>query len=222
MIDPYLRFLPDINGKLIVGTLELSDLICQPKNEELWQEMGILQQRYIQQFAHPSEGLSFLRPARDLYRAVGIEPTRIRPSSEALFRRVIKRKALYQINSIVDACNYASLFFFLPIGLYDLRKISGDIQFRLGLENEEYEGIGKESVHVANRLCLSDDIGAFGNPSSDSMRTAIDLLSREVLIVIFAPFNYSEIQLQEHMKLVEEIMLKFHPAGKLQRIQILR
>jgi len=222
MINPLLRFLPDITGKLIAGILEFSDLICQPKNEELWREMGILQQKYIRQFAHPSEGLLFLRPARDLYRAVGIEPTRIRPSSEALFRRVIKGKALYQINSIVDACNYASLSFFLPIGLYDLLKISGDIKFRLGLENEEYEGIGKESVHVTNRLCLADEIGAFGNPSSDSLRTAIDLQSREVLMVIFAPFKYSVPPLQEHMKLAEEIMLKFHPASKSRRSRILK
>jgi len=222
MIKSNLQFLPDVVGKLLAASLEFSGLSCQSKNEELWQEIGVLQKDYIHQYDHPSEGLSLLRPARVLYRAVGIEPTRIRPSSEALFRRIIKGKPLYQINSIVDACNYASLSFFLPIGLYDLQKIKGDIYFRLGFVNEEYEGIGKESVHLGNRLCLADDLGAFGNPSADSLRTSIDLQSREVLMVIFAPYGYPEELLLEHAKSASEIILKFHSNGKLEKCQVLK
>ncbi len=219
---PELQFSPAITGKLIVGVLEFSGLKCQPGNEELWFEIEKLQKKYTHLYSHPFAALSLLRPARDLYRAVGMEPTRIRPSSEALFRRVIKGKPLYQINSIVDACNYLSLSFLLPIGLYDLRKIEGNIHFRFGENGEEYEGIGKESVHVGGRLCLADNRGAFGNPSADSLRTAIDLHSEQVLMVIFAPFKYAEAQLQQHVKLSGDVILRYHPTGKLEKMQIMR
>ena len=222
MKNSNLQFSPTVVGKLLAAGLEFSGLNCQSQNEALWQEIKALQQNYIRQYSHPSEALALLKPARTLYRAIGIEPTRIRPSSEALFRRIIKGKPLYQINSIVDACNFASLSFFLPLGLYDLQKIRGNICFRLGFDKEEYQGIGKESVHVGNRLCLADDSGAFGNPSSDSLRTSIDLKSRDVLLVIFAPFNYSESRLQEHARAASEIMLKFHPEGKLEECQLLK
>ncbi len=219
---PELQFSPEISGKLLAGILEFSGLTCQLHNKELWEEIENLQKKYTRQYSHPSAALSLLRPARDLYRAVGIEPTRIRPSSEALFRRIIKGKPLYRINSIVDACNLLSLSFLLPIGLYDLQKIEGNIQFRLGKDGEEYEGIGKESVHVARRLCLADARGAFGNPSADSLRTAIDRQSEQVLMVIFAPGKYSEVQLQEHIDLSRDVMLRYHPEGKLEKMFILK
>ena len=86
---------------------------------------------------------------------------------------------------------------------------------------EEYEGIRKDQIHVWNRLTLADDKGPFGNPSADSQRTSIDLESRQVLMVIFAPAHYSHQRLSQHMKFSQDVMLKYHPGSRLLQSAIL-
>ena len=54
---------------------------------------------------------------RTMYKRVGLDPTKTRPSSEALLRRVRKGDPLPRINSMVDVCNWCSLEFQLPYGL---------------------------------------------------------------------------------------------------------
>ena len=131
-----------------------------------------------------------LREARALYKSFGMDPSRHRPSSEALLRRVLQGKGLYQLGNVVDACNLASLSFLLPIGLYDLAKVHGDVELRLGAPDDQYAGIRKGEVHVAGRLALFDDRGPFGSPTSDSLRTCTDGTTTAVLAVVMATGDY--------------------------------
>ncbi len=124
---------------------------------------------------------------RRMYRKIGLDPTRTRPSSEALVRRVRRGEALPRINTLVDVCNWCSLELQLPYGLYDLDRIEGDVELRLGRPGEEYAGIRKDVVHVEGRLVTADGRGAFGNPTSDSARTMVTTTTRRALVVIFAP-----------------------------------
>jgi DNA/RNA-binding domain of Phe-tRNA-synthetase-like protein len=129
---------------------------------------------------------------RTMYKRVGLDPTKTRPSSEALLRRVRKGDELPQINNLVDIINWCSLETQLPYGLYDLGHIQGGVTLRLGLAGEEYEGIRKGAVHVAGRLALADDQGPFGNPTSDSARTMVTTATTRALVVIFAPVSIAE------------------------------
>ena len=128
-----------------------------------------------------------LGPARALYRAIGIDPTKTRPSSEALLRRVRKGEALPRINTAVDLGNWCSVEVQLPYGLYDLGRVEPPVQVRLGDEGEEYAGIRKDVVHLAGRLVVADRQGPFGNPSSDSARTMVTPAAQRVLVVVYAP-----------------------------------
>lgn len=126
--------------------------------------------------------------ARRLYRSFGVDPTRHRPSSEALLRRARKGQDLYRLNEIVDAGNWVSLEWLLPLGLYDRDHIEGDAAVvRTGAEGEEYEGIRKGPVHLGGRLCVADARGAFGSPTSDSARTAIRDATQRVSAIVFGP-----------------------------------
>jgi DNA/RNA-binding domain of Phe-tRNA-synthetase-like protein len=127
-----------------------------------------------------------------MYKRVGIDPTKTRPSSEALLRRVRKGDELPVINSLVDIINWCSLETQLPYGLYDLDRIQGPVVLRLGRAGEEYEGIRKAAVHVADRLTLADDQGPFGNPTSDSARTMVTTATVRALVVIFVPAALSQ------------------------------
>jgi DNA/RNA-binding domain of Phe-tRNA-synthetase-like protein len=206
---------PSIADVVKLGIIKFSHLNCQEKNEVLWTSIEKLGNQYRDNFTTTSEALELLQPARKLYRSIGIEPTRTRPSSEALLRRVIKSTGLYQVNSIVDVCNLCSLKFLLPIGLYDMNKICGTVEFRLGYDGEEYVGIRKDIVHVGNRFTVADNKGAFGNPSSDSLRTSIDLTAKDVLMVIFAPKDYSIKKLEANMSFSSNQMLEYHHDGKI-------
>src|SRR5215216_5330924 len=123
---------------------------------------------------------------RTMYKRVGLDPTKTRPSSEALLRRIRRGDTLPRINSMVDVCNWCSLEFQLPYGLYDLDHVQGDVALRRGAEGESYAGIRKDDVHVAGRITLADAAGPFGNPTSDSARTMVTVATVRALLVVFA------------------------------------
>lgn len=109
---------------------------------------------------------------RDMYRRVGLDPTKYRPSNEALLRRVRRGNPFPRVNSLVDAVNLSSLQCQLPYGVYDRAALSGPIAVRLGRDGEAYDGIRKDT---------------FGNPTSDSARAMVTTSTRDVLVVIYAP-----------------------------------
>jgi DNA/RNA-binding domain of Phe-tRNA-synthetase-like protein len=129
--------------------------------------------------------------ARALYKDLGLDPTKVRPSNEALLRRVLKGEALYTVNTLVDALNLCSLRAQLPFGLYDLDRVEGSVMLRRGLPGESYEGIRKAAVNVDSRPVLVDARGPFGNPTSDSARTMITTACRRALVILYAPGRHA-------------------------------
>jgi DNA/RNA-binding domain of Phe-tRNA-synthetase-like protein len=136
---------------------------------------------------HRAEGADMTHAVRAMYKAVGLDPTKNRPSSEALLRRVRKGGELPRINNLVDVINWCSVESQLPFGLYDRDHIAGAVALRLGRAGESYSGIRKDEVHLAGRLALADERGPFGNPTSDSARTMVTTGTTRALVVIFAP-----------------------------------
>jgi DNA/RNA-binding domain of Phe-tRNA-synthetase-like protein len=146
---------------------------------------------------------------RTMYKRVGIDPTKTRPSSEALLRRVRKGDPFPRINSMVDVCNWCSLEFQLPYGLYDAHRIEGDVDLRIGRDGEHYAGIRKVEVHVGGRICLVDAIGPFGNPTSDSARTMVTTATNAAMLVVFAPREVETARLQSVLDATSYRMREF-------------
>jgi DNA/RNA-binding domain of Phe-tRNA-synthetase-like protein len=146
---------------------------------------------------------------RAMYKRIGLDPTKRRPSSEALLRRVRKGDPLPRINSMVDVCNWCSLEFQLPYGLYDAAQIDGAVVLRLGADGESYAGIRKDEVHVAGRMTLADSRGPFGNPTSDSARTMVTTATRNALVVVFAPGSMDSSRLRRVLEVTSARMHEF-------------
>jgi DNA/RNA-binding domain of Phe-tRNA-synthetase-like protein len=146
---------------------------------------------------------------RTMYKRVGIDPTKTRPSSEALLRRVRKGDTLPRINSMVDVCNWCSFEFQLPYGLYDAARIEGDVTLRIGREDESYPGIRKDDVHVGGRIALVDGLGPFGNPTSDSARTMVTTATTRGLLVVFAPREIDAARLTRIIDVTSERMQQY-------------
>jgi DNA/RNA-binding domain of Phe-tRNA-synthetase-like protein len=156
--------------------------------------------------AHPPAEMTAVRT---MYKRVGLDPTKTRPSSEALLRRVRKGDSLPRINSMVDVCNWCSLEFQLPYGLYDAAHIDGDVALRIGLAGESYPGIRKDDVHVDGRIALADSIGPFGNPTSDSARTMVTTAATMAMLVVFAPREVDRARLDTVLNTTASRMIEF-------------
>jgi len=185
-------------GRVQVAVICLDEITVRDQ-PAVWEETEALARdlRTAHAGRAPSE-IAGLQEARDLYKSFGMDPSRHRPSSEALLRRVLNGKGLYRLNNAVDCCNLASLTYLLPIGLYDRDLIRGDIVVRTGRAGEEYPGIRKDVVHLGGRLGLFDREGAFGSPTSDSARTAVRAATIRILAAVFATGTYPASRLADH------------------------
>jgi DNA/RNA-binding domain of Phe-tRNA-synthetase-like protein len=172
---------PDLSSIVRPGLLWLSDATVVERDPRMDAPLAAAESAVR---ANPPAEITAVRT---MYKRLGLDPTKTRPSSEALLRRVRKGDSLPRINSMVDVCNWCSLEFQLPYGLYDAAHIDGDVELRLGRAGESYPGIRKDDVHVGGRIALADRVGPFGNPTSDSARTMVTTATTRALLVVFAP-----------------------------------
>jgi DNA/RNA-binding domain of Phe-tRNA-synthetase-like protein len=117
---------------------------------------------------------------------LGKDPSRYRPSAEALLRRILSGKGFPQVNTAVDIVNLVCVESRLPIGLYDLARIQGEIVFRVGREGETYTGIGKFALNLEGLSVLCDDAGPHGSPTRDSERTMVTSSTEHVTAILIS------------------------------------
>lgn len=156
-------------------------------NEELWREID-QHVDHLSSTIKPEQinTIPQIAAMRSAYKALGKDPSRYRGSAEALLRRVLSGKGLYQINSVVDINNLVSLESLNPAGTYDLEKITSPIELRIGAAGESYKGIGKDLINIESLPVFADAAGPFGSPTSDSERAMVSLETRKILMVVFS------------------------------------
>jgi len=154
--------------------------------------------------------ISAISASRKVYRTFGKDPARYRLSAEALIRRILKGNELYQVNNVVDIVNLISLKSGFSIGGYDAEKINGEIQLSIGKLDDVYEGIGRGILNIESLPVLRDCSGAFGSPTSDSVRTSVGLSTQRFLMVIFGFGDFDH--LQSTLRFSEEILVEFANA----------
>jgi len=159
-----------------------------------------------------------IRAVRSMFREWGMDPSKYRPSSEALLRRVVQGKGLYRVSNAVDICNLGSIETGWPYGCYDRARIRAPIALRHGAPGEMYEGIGKKMWHLEGRPVLADPDGPFGSPISDSRRSMITESAREILVVIYAPEGAADSGIEAAMTRLGERFTQFAAASGWRRL----
>ncbi len=207
-----------LSGKVLIGVLELEGLTVREADEALTQEIERACQSLRERFGGQASGsVPGVDEARRLYKSLGLDPTKTRPSNESLLRRALKGESLYRINTLVDALNLCSLVQQRPYGLYDRARIVAPVTLRLGQEGEGYEGIRKGFVNVAGRPALVDAEGAFGNPTSDSARTSIGLSARSALVVAYGPRDLGRDKMARALADTEATLVRHCGGGAVDR-----
>jgi DNA/RNA-binding domain of Phe-tRNA-synthetase-like protein len=140
---------------------------------------------------------------RAMFRAWGLDPSKYRPSSEALLRRVAQGKGLTPISNVVDIVNLAQIECGWPMGAYDRERVRPPVTFRLGESGEKYEGIGRRVWHLAGRPVLADAAGPFGSPISDSTRTMVSGETRSLAVAVFAPATAADAAIETALARLE-------------------
>lgn len=137
---------------------------------------------------------------RQLWKAFGADPNRYRPSVESLMRRIAKQQYLTPFDSAVDLNNFFSLQYEIPVGIYDLDGIQGNIEIGLGNASTGYEGLNGRHNSLENILYSKDAFGSFGSPFVDSKRTAVTEATTKAVQIFYLRPSISE---QEAMQLIE-------------------
>ena len=164
-----------------------AEVLAGPTPEGLDGELRVCEEKVLK-LAEPRAVLEAagILATRTVYKALGKDPARYRGSAEALLRRAIAGKGLPRINNVVDVINLVSVESRLPVGLYDLARVQGDIVFRAGRAGETYKGIGKYDLNLEGLPVFCDAAGPHGSPTSDSERTMVTLETRQVIAILIS------------------------------------
>lgn len=179
-------------------------------NERLWEEQlnPLISKINVEDTLETIRENPVIQTTKNLYKELGKDPARFRPSSDSLWRRVAKGSGLYQVNTLVDLNNFLSLKYHLPFGSYDLNNLQQPILLKKGSQNEQYAGIGKKMINLENLLLLADAKGPFGSPTSDSTRAMISPETTKAIIVAYLFDTSSEVVEQINQD-IEELVPKY-------------
>ena len=153
--------------------------------------------------------MASIAATRRVYKACGKDPSRYRPASEALIRRMLQGKELYQRDTLVDLVNLASIAFGYSIGGFDADKFVGDtLTLGIGREGEPYEGIGRGMLNIHGLPVYRDTEGGVGTPTSDNERTKMTLETRH-LVVLINGYDGNEQRVRENAEYIQTLLRKY-------------
>jgi DNA/RNA-binding domain of Phe-tRNA-synthetase-like protein len=181
-----------------------------PFCQELWDEIHLLENRFRETLTTDSlKDMPSIAATRRVYKACGKDPSRYRPANEQLIRRMLQGKELYQIDTLVDLVNLASIAYGYSIGGFDADKFVGDtLTLGIGREGEPYEGIGRGPLNIAGLPVYRDAEGGVGTPTSDHERTKITIGTTHVLVLVNG-YDGREEQVMANARYLQELFRKY-------------
>lgn len=196
---------PEFIGACVEANVSNSPY-CQP----LWDEIDAMGNKYRSTLTTESlKQLFGIAATRRVYRACGKDPSRYRPASEALIRRQLTNKSLYQIDTLVDLTNLASIAYGYSIGGFDADKFHGDtLTLGIGRAGEPYEGISRGMINIEGLPVYRDAIGGVGTPTSDNERTKITLQTTH-LVVLINGYDGNEANVKANAEYIQELLRKY-------------
>ena len=199
--------------KLKLGVIQ-SKVITNDDCPELWSVINpCIQTKTLELSPEIIRTIPEIESSKNAYRALGKDPNRYRLSAESLLRRIANGKGLYKINNLVDLLNLVSIESGFSIGGYDADKIEGKVKFGVGNKNETYQGIGRGDLNIERLPVFRDEKGAFGSPTSDSVRTSITNRSTNFLMIIIS--FQGELSLQKSMDFATSLLTNYAQGKEL-------
>lgn len=178
--------------------------------QDLWNEINTLGEEFKNKLTIETlKEISGIAATRRIYRICGKDPSRYRPAAEALIRRILQGKTLYQIDTLVDLINLASMKYGYSLGGFDADKFVGNtLELGVGKEGEPYEGIGRGMINIQGLPVYRDGIGGVGTPTSDNERTKITINTYHLLVLING-YDGNEALVRQNAEFVQQLIKRF-------------
>ena len=192
-----------------VGACVEATVVNSPYSETLWQDIDGFCNKFRKELTTESlKEIASIAATRRVYKACGKDPSRYRPASEALIRRILQGKGLYQLNTLVDLVNLASIAFGYSIGGFDAEKFEGNtLTLGIGREGEPYEGIGRGMINIQGLPVYRDAKGGVGTPTSDNERTKISEHTSHLLVLING-YDGNEQLVRQNAEYIQDLLRK--------------
>ncbi|SEF39948.1 B3/B4 domain-containing protein (DNA/RNA-binding domain of Phe-tRNA-synthetase) [Xylanibacter ruminicola] len=193
-----------------VGAAVEAQVVNTPYCAELWDEIHAIEEQFRKELTTESlKELSGIAATRRVYKACGKDPSRYRPASEQLIRRMLQGKEIYQIDTLVDLVNLASIAYGYSIGGFDADKFVGDtLTLGVGKEGEPYEGIGRGMLNIAGLPVYRDKQGGVGTPTSDNERTKMTIDTTH-LVVLINGYDGNEERVADNARFIQKLIHKY-------------
>ena len=193
-----------------VGGCVEAQVVNTPYCEALWQEIEARCEQFRRELTTESlKELTSIAATRRVYKACGKDPSRYRPASEALIRRVLQGKELYRRDTLVDLVNLASIAFDYSIGGFDADKFVGDtLTLGIGRKDEPYEGIGRGTINIEGLPVYRDAQGGVGTPTSDHERTKMQLETTH-LVVLINGYDGNAQRVSQNAEFIQTLLRKY-------------
>lgn len=180
--DELKQIIPDFK----IGVVHYQDIVVADSPQMLKGRLRLFQESLYFDYAEKKvTEIPAINEWRTLFKTVGTDPSRYRPSNEALYRRVQKQQFLHTVNSAVDLNNFLSLQYQIPLGIYDVKHVIGDVKIKIGMDHDSYVAINEREVSLHHKIHSADQQGPFGSPFVDSKRTAVSTNTTEALHLIY-------------------------------------
>ena len=178
--------------------------------QDLWNEINTLGEEFKNKLTIETlKEISGIAATRRIYRICGKDPSRYRPAAEALIRRILQGKTLYQIDTLVDLINLASMKYGYSLGGFDADRLVGNtLELGVGKEGEPYEGIGRGMINIQGLPVYRDGIGGVGTPTSDNERTKITINTNHLLVLING-YDGNEALVKQNAEFVQQLIKRF-------------
>lgn len=192
--DELKQIIPDFK----IGVVHYQDIVVADSPQMLKGRLRLFQESLYFDYADKKvTEIPAINEWRTLFKTVGTDPSRYRPSNEALYRRVQKQQFLHTVNSAVDMNNFLSLQYQIPLGIYDVKQVIGDVKIKIGMDHDSYIAINEREVSLHHKIHSADQQGPFGSPFVDSKRTAVTSSTIEALHLIYLqPSQHDEKSLE--------------------------
>ncbi|MDH3255458.1 MAG: phenylalanine--tRNA ligase beta subunit-related protein [Acidobacteriota bacterium] len=127
-----------------------------------------------------------LAALRKLFRAAGCDPTRYRPSSEALLRRLTQGAEIPEIHPLVDMSNCLSAELAVPCCVMSDGTFTPPMCFRAGIAGEAYESL-RGPFSAEGKPLLVDSDGPCDTPITGSERVKVTANTERAWLVAYLP-----------------------------------
>lgn len=196
------------------GAAVYAEVNNTPFSEGLWQEIdAFTTELRATETTESIKQQPIIAATREAYKRCGKDPSRYRPSAEALRRRLMRGLELYRIDTLVDLINLVSLRTGHSIGGFDADKIQGEqLELGIGKADESFEGIGRGPLNIEGLPVYRDALGGIGTPTSDHERTKMDVQTRHILAIING-YNGEE-GLQEAAEMTQDLLRQYAGAAE--------